>query len=90
MLEAASGLEKWILWADADSSFAMTPESLELIVSRMKNLKDYGCIGLAFTISNPVMPYYSKRIQAEIDIPFLASESADEIRAFINSITDRL
>ncbi len=90
VLEAASKLEKWILWADAHSSFAMTPESLDLIIARMKTLKDNGCVALAFTISNPIIPYYIKKIESEITIPFLASRSIDEIRIFIENIIEKL
>ncbi len=86
VLKAASGLDYWVLWADAHSSFAMTPESLDLIITRIKTLKENGCIAMAFTISNPIMPYYIKKIEAEIPIPFLASRSIDEIRTFIENI----
>ncbi|MCK5737029.1 MAG: hypothetical protein KAH21_11150 [Spirochaetaceae bacterium] len=87
VLEAASDLDHWILWADADSSFAMTPESLELIIIKMKTLKELGCIGLAMTISNPMMPYYSRKIESEIQIPFIASGSTDKINDFIINLT---
>jgi len=86
VLKASVALDRWILWADADSSFAMTPDSLELIISKMKTLKESGCIALVFTISNPVIPYYSKKIESEIDIPFLASDSIDEINNFIEDV----
>jgi len=86
VLEASTRLDRWILWADADSSFAMTPDSLKLVISKMKTLKKSGCIAVAFTISNPVMPYYSRKIESEIDLPFLASDSVDEIRKFIENI----
>ncbi len=87
VLDAASGLESWILWADADSSFAMTPDSLEMIINRMKHLKALGCIGVAFTISNPIIAFYTKKIESEIEIPFLASQSIDEIETFIQKLT---
>jgi len=87
ILEASSELDRWILWADADDSFAMTPESLELIMTKIKTLKETGCIALAFTLSNPLMPFYSRKIKNEIEIPFIASASVDEIRKFIENIT---
>ncbi len=90
VLKAASKLDKWVLWADAHSSFAMTPESLDLIIARLKTLKENGCIALAFTISNPIIPYYIRKIESEISIPFLASRSIDEIRIFIENITEEL
>jgi len=87
VLKAASGMDRWILWADAESSFAMTPESLDLIISRMKSLKKYGCIGVAFTLSNPIIPYYANKIKSVMDIPFLASKSVIEIKDFIESLS---
>ncbi len=90
VLKASSKLDNWVLWADAHSSFAMTPESLDLIITRMKTLKENGCVALAFTISNPIMPYYIKKIESEIAIPFLASRSIDEIKIFIENITQEL
>ncbi|MCD6342658.1 MAG: hypothetical protein J7L76_02620 [Spirochaetaceae bacterium] len=90
VLKAASGLDYWVLWADAHSSFAMTPESLDLIIARLKTLKENGCIALAFTISNPIIPYYIRKIESEISIPFLASQSIDEIRTFIENTLEEL
>ena len=90
VLKAASELDHWVLWADAHSSFAMTPESLDLIITRLKTLKENGCIAMAFTISNPIMPYYIKKIEAEIPIPFLASRSIDKIKIFIGNIIRKL
>ncbi|RKX76326.1 MAG: hypothetical protein DRP60_07700, partial [Spirochaetes bacterium] len=75
---------------DAHSSFAMTPESLDLIIARLKTLKENGCIALAFTISNPIIPYYIRKIESEISIPFLASQSIDEIRTFIENTLEEL
>ena len=82
-------MDSWILWADAEKSFAMTPQSLKLIISKMKTLKESGCIGVAFTISNPIIPYYTKKIEAEIQLPFLASKSVDEIKDFIDGLSPK-
>ena len=89
MLDAASGLNRWILWADTDESFAMTPESLKLVVSKTKTLKQLGCIGMILTISNPLINYYAKKMEEEIPIPFKASKSLAEIKAFIKSLSEK-
>ena len=75
ILKGASGLDRWILWADTDKSFALTPESLEKVVSFAASLEEHGCIAIVFTVSNPVMPYYISKMKAVIGIPFFSSES---------------
>jgi len=87
ILKGASGLDRWILWADTDRSFALTPEALERLIAFVTTLKDHGCIGLVFTVSNPILPFYIKKIQSNIEIPFFASESVEDIHRFINELS---
>ncbi len=87
ILIGASGLERWILWADTDKSFALTPESLEKVLSFTVSLEEHGCIALVFTVSNPIMPYYIRKIEAGIGIPFFYSISIYEIKDFIAEIS---
>ncbi len=87
ILKGASGLERWILWADTDKSFALTPDALETVVSFAAALKEHGCIALVFTVSNPIMPFYIRKIKSRIEIPFFSSESVDEIKEFIEKIS---
>jgi len=87
ILEGASGLDRWILWADTDKSFALTPEALERLITFATTLKDRGCIALVFTVSNPIIPFYTRELQSSIEIPFFASESIEEIQRFIESIS---
>ncbi len=75
ILKGASGLDRWILWADTDESFALTPEALEKVESFAASLKEHRCIALIFTVSNPIMPFYISKIKAVIGIPFFSSES---------------
>ena len=83
---AASELDRWILWADAESNFALTPDSLERVITVTKKLKDLGCVGFAMTLSSPMIVFYSEKIAEKIPIPFLASESVPEIRKFITTL----
>jgi len=87
ILKTASGLDRWILWADTDKSFAVTPEALKQMVSFTTTLKEHGCIGLIFTISNPIILFYTREIKSRIQIPFLASESPEEIKEFIKKLS---
>lgn len=87
ILDAASNLDRWILWADIDESFAMTPESLRRVISWTKKLKQLGCIGMVASVSNSIINYYAKKVEAEIQVPFKASSSADEIQAFIKVLS---
>jgi len=87
ILKAASGLDRWILWADTDRSFALTPEALERLIAFASTLKEHGCIGLVFTVSNPIISFYIKKIQSSIEIPFFASESVEEIYQFIEALS---
>lgn len=87
ILETASGLDGWILWADVDPTFALTPESLETVISWISRLEELGCIGMAATISNPLIGYYAEKVKARIPVPFLATESVEEIKTFIQDLT---
>ncbi len=88
ILEAASGLDRWILWADVDDSFALTPESIDRVIFWSKKLKQLGCIGMVVTIPNPLISYYAKKVEAEIPVPFKASDSIQEIKAFIKELSE--
>jgi len=83
------GLAQWILWADTDISFALTPESLEKVVSFAASLEEHGCIALVFTISNQMMPFYISKIKARIGIPLFSSESVDKIQDFITQLSTK-
>ena len=89
ILDAASGLDRWILWADVDESFGLTPESIDQVMSWTKKLKQLGCIGMVASISNPLISYYAKKVEAEIPVPFMASESEQEIKAFIKELSGK-
>jgi len=89
ILKGASGLDRWILWADTDESFALTPEALEKVESFAVSLKEHRCIALVFTVSNPIMPFYISKIKAVIGIPFFSSESGEEIKDFITQISTK-
>ena len=89
ILKGASGLDRWILWADTDESFALTPEALEKVESFAASLKEHRCIALVFTVSNPIMPFYISKIKAVIGIPFFSSESGEEIKDFITQISTK-
>ncbi|MCD6342659.1 MAG: hypothetical protein J7L76_02625 [Spirochaetaceae bacterium] len=89
ILKGASGLDRWILWADTDESFALTPEALEKVESFAASLKEHRCIALIFTVSNPIMPFYISKIKAVIGIPFFSSESGEEIKDFITQISTK-
>lgn len=87
IIDAAAGLDSWILWADVDEGFGLTPESFDTMISWLKEIERHGCVGLAVTKSNPLLEYYADRVAKEVSYPFLISDSNQEIAAFLRNLS---
>jgi len=88
ILKAASGMDRWILWADIGESFALTPASLNRVVYWFRKSKENGCIGIGVTVSNVMVSYYTKSIEEQVQIPIKASDSVQELKAFFQELKE--